>query len=132
METEYGVRFRHDRLHVKPLPDPWPGVRESVDAARLRGSQLMKIVIYCEPVMYELTMPIPNASELRQIQYNPRFVDALNKVTNEDLVGDRTSMPIMIPLAARPIDKTLQNMVLHSRMDAWLAFHDGVLQSTLR
>jgi hypothetical protein len=87
----------------------------------------MKIVIYCEPVTYELTMPIPNASELRQIQYNPSFVDALTKVTNEDFVGDRT-MPIMIPLAARPIDKTLQNMVLHLRMDAWLAFHDSVLQ----
>lgn len=132
-ELKTTVDYRHRVLGVKLLPDPHLGAGEDVERAKRNGTQLMNIVMYCEPVAFQLFIPIPSQLELQKMTYDNKyaqsFEDLSSPIVAEMFNAERRASVLSIPLSARPVDPSLSLLDSKTLLDRWASYYEGPMRA---
>lgn len=129
LEAAELVDLRHDCVGLVPLSDLWIGAERSVETARKIGLKIMRILLYCEPVAYELFIPVPACPNLDEVTPDPEGLETSFMITSPILrTGDRS--PSAIQVAARPTDPTLESLNINALLDKWVDFYPAILQGS--
>jgi hypothetical protein len=118
------VADRHNATGLRCLPDPAPGAHITLAEAKASARKIMKVICYCEPVAFELEIPLPGRAALMNWPPGPSPAERVAALSDPSFLW---SGKVHCPVQARPVDQSLQAVDEDERLKRWISFYFAVL-----
>jgi hypothetical protein len=86
----------------------------------------MTLMLYCEPIVVELRVAMPEKSALCQLEYDPHWVESLSNIASRADMSTH-NMPLMIRARDRCPDPCLATLGTGRLIERWVHFHSVAL-----